>query len=321
MSYAIENKPAHKNGWHTPAQAKAYYGKYNRTGITIHWWGDPKLNPDKAHNNIVNYILGKARAGSGSVNYVLSNNKISMLVHPDNVAWASQGGNPTTVSIEFSPHLNAEGYKKAGWLIWQLEKRYGRKLALYPHKYWFSTACPGTLNINRMRDEANKWAKGAYNPKPKPTPKPTPAPTTPKLRWEKLKVPADYVTNKPTTKLWDFNDRDWNMKVVKEFAKGAKIRIYGKCVNETLGATYLLTEHSYTKKITNGFNQSDLDKFVAPQKPTPAPIPPESQTPVKPPVIAPPVPAKESTFEQRLTLLEKIVQAIIDALAKIGIKV
>lgn len=326
MSYSIESKPASKNGYHTPAQAKAYYGKYNRTGITVHWWGDPKLNPDKAHDNIVSYIRGKASKGVGSVNYVLSNTKITMLVHPDNVAWASQGGNPTTVSIEFSPHLNSEGYKKAGWLIWQLEKRYGRKLTLYPHKYWFSTACPGSLSLNRMRDEANKWAKGAYNPKPKPTPKPspkpTPAPTGPKLTWEKLKKPVVHVVNKPTAHLWDFNSRTWNMKPVKSFKKGDKITVYGKCKNETLGATYLLTEYSYNKKITNGFNQADLDVYVAPQKPTaPAPKPPDSQTPVKPPAIEPPVPAKESAFDQRLSVLEKIVQAIVDALAKIGIRI
>ena len=159
MAYKIESKPASKNGWYTPAQAKAYYGKYNRTGVTVHWWGLPSQNPDSAHDNIVNYILGKAKKGTGSVNYVLSNKKITMLVKPDNVAWASQGGNATTVSIEFSPNLNAEGYKKGGWLIYTLEKQYKRKLKLYRHSDWFATQCPGSISLKKLRAEADKFHK------------------------------------------------------------------------------------------------------------------------------------------------------------------
>jgi hypothetical protein len=39
-SYPVEIKLASKNGWHTPAEARAYYGRYDRSGITVHWWGD-----------------------------------------------------------------------------------------------------------------------------------------------------------------------------------------------------------------------------------------------------------------------------------------
>lgn len=173
MSYAIEQRYAAKSGWHNPTEAKRYYGRYSREGITIHWWDLPERAG--SHDGTVNYILNKAKQGSGSVNYVLSNDKITVLVDPDNVAWASQNGNPTTISIEFDPRLNAEGYKKAGWLIAELERRYGRNLTLYPHKHWFATQCPGTLDINRMRAEANKWKSGGYNaPAPKPQPKPQP---------------------------------------------------------------------------------------------------------------------------------------------------
>lgn len=167
MGYAIENRPASKSGWHTPAEAKRYYGRYSREGITVHWWDLPERAG--THDGTVNYILNKARLGQGSVNYVLSNDKISVLVEPDNVAWASQSGNPTTISIEFDPRLNAEGYRKAGWLIAELERRYGRSLTLYPHKHWVSTQCPGTLDLNRMRAEANKWKAGGNAPAPQPT--------------------------------------------------------------------------------------------------------------------------------------------------------
>lgn len=308
MSYTIETKIAAKTGWHTPAEAKAYYGKYARNGVTVHWWNSPNLVKDSDHNNIVNYILTKAKAGTGSVNYVLSNTKITMLVHPDNVAWASQGGNPTTVSIEFSPHLNAEGYKKAGWLIWQLEKRYNRKLALYKHSDWFATACPGTLNLNRMRSEANKWAEGGYNPKPAPKPI-----VKAKLTWSKLSKPKVYVTNKPTTTLWNFDATAWNMKSVKTYKKGEQITIYGKVVNETLKATYLLTEYSYTARITNGFNIADLDEHVVVKPPT-KPVEPPKEEPKEPVKTEPTVPSRDSEFDDRLTAIERIVQKIVEFL-------
>tara|TARA_R110000782_G_scaffold100595_1_gene186724 strand:- start:128 stop:808 length:681 start_codon:yes stop_codon:yes gene_type:complete len=182
MSYPIEIKLANKNGYHTPAEAKAYYGRYSRDGVCVHWWNSPDKAKDSDHDNIVNYILGKASRGSGSVNYVLSNTKITLLVNAKNVAWASQAGNPTTVSVEFSPHLNAEGYKKAGWLINELyntkDGLFRKAPRLWKHSDFFSTACPGLLDTNRMLAEAKKWASGGYNakPAPAPTPKPTPKP-------------------------------------------------------------------------------------------------------------------------------------------------
>src|SRR6185437_3527629 len=117
LMYPIESKPASKNGWYTPAESNAVYAaRYAREGVTAHWWGDG-TGADN-HDNIVNYMLAQAQAGIKSVNYVLSDDKITMLVDPDDVAWCSEDGNPTTISIEFQPTLGDEGYKKGGWLIW-----------------------------------------------------------------------------------------------------------------------------------------------------------------------------------------------------------
>lgn len=279
--YPIEVRIASKNGWHTPAEARAYYGRYDRNGVTVHWWNDPSQVKDSDHDNIVNYILAGAARGEKSVNYVLSNNKISMLVEPENVAWASQSGNPTTVSVEFSPHLNDDGYKKAGWLIWQLEKRFNRTLQLFPHKYWFQTSCPGTLSLDRMRQEVAKWKSGAYNPQPAPQP-----PASAKLVWTKFPQVVVYQTNKQPTRLWNFNQTTWAGfgSGVKDFNKGEKVTIYGQCYNETLGAMYLVTEYSFTQKITNGFNIVDMDVYTAPV-PAPAPVPEPAPEP-------PPAPEK-----------------------------
>lgn len=320
MSYPIEIRLASKNGWHTPAEAKSYYGRYARDGITVHWWGAPASNPDSAHDKIVNYILGKAQAGTGSVNYVASNNKITLLVNPDNVAWASQTGNPTTVSIEFSPNLNDEGYKKAGWLISELEGRYNKGLRLYPHNHWFATQCPGSLDLNRMRAEADKWKRGDYAPKPVPvpTPTPTPPPATTSITWEKWSEGSiTYVINKDTY-LWNFNSTTWSMTPIKQLKKGELFTVYGQATNTKLKATYYVTEYSYNKKITNGVNPADLDIYVPPKPPeVPTPEPPPQQQP-QPLPENPPAPVeptiKVSVVLQLLNAIKKLIDEFINAL-------
>lgn len=278
MGYAIEQKPCSKAGWFTPAEARNYYGKYARDGVTVHWWGDG-TGADN-HDNIVNYLNGKgARGQAPTANFVLSDNKITQCVDPDNVAWTSGNGNATTIGVETQPTLGAEGYKKWGFLLMTLERRYGKTLKLYPHNYWGTTQCPGTLSLDRIRQEADKWHRGEYDPAPAPTP-----PASANLEWVKLPQKQIYLTNKQPTKLWNFNQTSWGGfgSGVKDFAGGTEIEIYGKCINHTLGATYLLTEYSFTKQITNGFNEADMSLKQQPvptPDPIPAPIPP---TPTEP---------------------------------------
>lgn len=171
-SYGIEFKIASKNGWDTPTEAKARYGRYSRDGLTVHWWNTPELAG--THDGTVAYILRQAAAGNMSVNYVVSDSKITLVVGPDNVAWHATKGNPTTVGVEFDPRLGAEGYKKAGWLLDQLEQRWGKTLKLYKHSDWSSTACPGTLDLAKIRAEATKWKNGIHDAKPAPVVTPPP---------------------------------------------------------------------------------------------------------------------------------------------------
>lgn len=281
MGYTIEQVPCSKNGWFTPAEARSYYGKYSRDGICVHWWGDG-TGADN-HDNIVRYMNGKGAAGQApTVNFVLSDNKITQCVDPDNVAWASGNGNATTISVETQPTLGDEGYKKWGWLVNQLEQRYGKTLPLYPHNYFMQTACPGTISLDRIRQEANKWKTGQYDPVPAPAP--TPPPANANIEWVKLDKVTKYLTNKNPTKLWNFNQTSWGGfgSGVKDYAGGTEIEIYGKAINHTLGATYLVTQYSFTKAITNGFNEVDMSLEAQPAPapdPIPAPIPPVSEDP------------------------------------------
>lgn len=319
-SYGIEIKLASKNGWHTPAEARAYYGRYDRNGITIHWWGDGTGASN--HDNIVNYMNGGASRGEKSVNYVLSDNKITMCVNPDNVAWCSQSGNPTTISVEHQPTLGAEGYKKSGWLVDQLEQRYGRSLQLFPHKHWFATQCPGTIDIGRIRAEADKWKRGEYDPKPAPAPAPpVPVPKPPTT----VQLEIKDVNNKKVVLIKDANL--WNLQFakypdaqsIKTLPKGTEFEV-SAVVTHPLGSKYYISEYSYAKGIPNGINVKDTDHPDAdhlndPVSPPPivVPVPVTPKPDPIPPVVVDPT--KGTTDEK----LNWIIQAIKTILSKLGI--
>lgn len=316
--YPIEIKICSKSGWSTPQEAIPIWGRYSREGVTEHWWGDGTGASN--HDNIVNYFLGQAAAGIKSVNYVVSDNKITLMVSPDNVAWCSSAGNPTTISVEHQPTLGAEGYKKSGWLHWQLEGRYGKRLSIYPHSKWQSTACPGSIDLGRIRAEADKWATGGYLP-PAPVVVTPPAPTI-GITYSKLPQPVNYVINKDTN-LWNFNSSTWGgVKAVKAFPKGEQYIVYGIADNHNLKAKYAMTAYSFgqadtagTPKATNGVNMVDLDLVVAPTPaPTPevpVPVPPIPPTvPVPPPIqVEPPNWDKENNnlLKQILALLQGLI--------------
>lgn len=326
MSYDIEIRLASKNGWHTPAEARSYYGRYDRAGVTWHWWNSPDKIADSDHDNIVNYLLGKASRGEGSVNYVLSNNKITMSVNPDNVAWTSQSGNPTTISVELSPHLNDEGYKKAGWLFNELEGRYGRTLKHYKHKDWVpSTACPGTIDVGRIAAEANKWKTGGYNaPAPTPVPVPVP-PTMPKnTDFTLWKDPTIYVTNKQPVQMHDMtNVTRWTDPIpsAKTFNKGEIITIVGHFHNVGLNRDYYITKYSFDLKKATGFSPADLDVYAPP---APTPIPPPEPTPEDPDVpVEPtdPIPTPEPTPEPPEQIPVWFIKLVKDFIAWISEKI
>ena len=319
-SYNVEIKTVSKNGWFTPAEGKAYYGRYGRDGITVHWWGDGTGASN--HDNIVNYMAGQAQAGNKSVNYVLSDNKITLCVSPDNVAWASQSGNATTISVETQPTLGAEGYKKWGWLVDQLEQRYGKTLPLYKHSYWFSTACPGTIDLNRIRAEANLWKSGAYDPKPPATPPPAPAPVptpppAPQIVLQITDIPNKKVKLIRDANLWDLHFAKYpDAKVVKTLTAGTEIEV-SAIAQHPLGSKYYLSEYSFSKGIGNGINVKDCEDVAPPTvPPTPDPLP--APQPVPPTPVPTPIPVP--TVEERLSILEKLVAAIVAFIKNLGFK-
>lgn len=274
MSYPIEIKIMSKNGWMTPTEARNYYGRYDRHGITWHWWGLPSSNPDSAHDNIYNYIAGRALAGQGSVNYVLSNNKITLGVGPDNVAWTSQRGNPVSISVELSPHLNAEGYKKAGWLASEIASRYGGDRKYYPHNYWYSTQCPGTISLDRIRQEEDKWQRGDYN---KPTPPPAPT-------WKFVaEVGKAKVTGTDGQGLYVLKSPQLSGQAVTVVNEGTLMDYIGYVTN---GDSVNGNSKWWKNKYGNYFSSAYSPKYVpAPPTPEPEPLPPPTPIPAGPTII------------------------------------
>lgn len=273
MSYTIENKPASKNGWFTPQEARNYYGRYDRHGITWHWWGGGE-RADK-HDNIVNYLLGNAQRGVSSVNYVVSDRKITMSVGPDNVAWTSQSGNPVTVGVELQPTLGAEGYKKAGWLAAELAKRYGGDRKYYPHKYWNATQCPGTISLDRIRQEEDKWQRGDYNKKPAPAPK-----------WNFVaKKGKAQVKGTGADGLWVLKSPQLSGQGVTIVAEGTLMDFVGYVTN---GDSVNGNKKWWKNVYGNYFSAAYSPEYVAPApKPTPSPTPPPKPAPTDP--VASPV--------------------------------
>lgn len=145
----------HRSSWFTPAQCLNYYKvPYQFREIQIHWWNDPSTKP--THQGVVNYQASKT---GGSCNYVVSAGRVTAMVAEENCALTTQGGNPYGIKLECSPYGTAADYDSIGWLVSEIWKRRG-KLPLVPHKRYFNTACPGTLDLNRIKAEAEKHYNG-----------------------------------------------------------------------------------------------------------------------------------------------------------------
>lgn len=323
-SYEIEQVLASKAGWFTPAEARSYYGKYSRDGVTYHWWDRPeRIGGDAAaHDSIVNYLNGRAAAGQApTANYVASESKLTLCVSPDNVAWTSSNGNSTTIGVEGSPHFTEAYYKKLGWLHDQLEQRYGKTLAVWVHFDWQAGTECSPLVKQKIRDYANQWRKEREAPVVTSPPVQPPNSTTVTLQI------AD-ITNKKVrlirdANLWDLAFKSYpEAKSVKTLPAGTIVEV-SATAKHPLGSTYYLSEYSYSRGVGNGINVKDCEDYadpVAPPKDTSVVQPPTDAPINEAPVITPvptPVPIPVPTTEERLTALEKIVKAITDFLDKI----
>jgi hypothetical protein len=331
-SYAVEVKWASKAGWYSPTEARNYYGKYSRDGVTYHWWNSPdRIRADAgAHDSIVNYLNGRAAAGQApTVNYVLSEPKLTLCIAPENVAWTSSAGNPTTIGVECTPHFTDAFYRKAGWLHDQLEQRFGKQLAIYVHFEWQAGTQCSPMNKSRIRQEADRWKAERAAPVPPPVVVVPPSNTTVTLR-------ISDITNKKVklirdANLWDLSFTTWaGAKSVKTLPAGTIVEV-SALAKHPLGGSYYLSEYSYSRGVGNGINVKDCEDYVdvvAPPKDTSVVQPPADAPTVPAPIITPiptpvPIPATiddetVGLFKSIMVKLGDIIKSITDFLTKRG---
>lgn len=146
----------------TPAQTKAYYGVPRKVkNITIHWYN----SPDKAGTitQTINYL----KRAEVSTHFVVSGKRIVQMVNMANTSFNSLQNNPATVSIECDP--NNLDYETIGALCKFIRSYFGN-IPIEPHNKYVATACPGTVNLQKIRDYAN--GKITTPTKPAPITKP-----------------------------------------------------------------------------------------------------------------------------------------------------
>lgn len=217
-----------------------------------------------------------------SSNYGIgTDGRIGCYVEEQNRSWCSSSAanDNQAITIEIANdggapdwHVSDKAIESAINLTVDVCKRNGIKQLVWTgdangtftwHCMFTSTACPGPYLKGKTA-----WAVDQINQRLADYDKPD-------LTWTQLDKAETWITNLNPTHLWDFNHRTYEgCQSVKEYKPGEELVIYGKVYNKQLDATYLLTEYSFTNKITNGFNQNDMVKKVEPEpEPTPEPTP------------------------------------------------
>lgn len=234
----------------------------------------------------------------GSAHYGICEGNVDQYVQEEYTAWHCGDwlGNSCTIGIECTNNVGApywtisEGtFNTLVKLCADIAKRNGLgKLkfepdGVYPtlsaHRDWSATYCCGDYLYSRMNELAEKANKINY-PDQKA-----------ELKWSKIDKTTTYVTIRDTH-LYDFNKTNVNdLVAVKAYGKETTIDIYGKCENKTINKTFLVTEYSFTKQITNGFKEDALSAVQKPaDEPKPAEPSDEPSEPEKPqdePVVKP----------------------------------
>lgn len=240
-----------------------------------------------------------------SSHFVVASDRIYCMVNTDDTAytngvWAS---NLESVTIEHEgTWLN--GYRNEG-VINQSAQLVAWLRSLYPnatpnrHRDIKATACPGQLPVEEIWDKAT----ALLNP-------PKPVPTQPE--WLKNRTPfaKTMFPQVGNVQLWKL-DNLGTPADARTWAANSPIVIGSKTT--VGGATYYITPYSTDKNIAAGFKGTDLAEtpYTEPTKP---PIPPPV---VEPPVEPVPPPA---SLEDRVGVLEKIIQTIIGAIIDLASK-
>ena len=174
-------------------------------------------------------------------------------------------------------YWNETVINNSAWLqAWLIDNGYETHQVRHRDVSLIGTQCSADLPVEEIVARAKRMINEAYSGPVQP-----PAPVNAEITWEKLPAPKEYELVKAPTSLWNFNQTGWSGfgNPVKQFNQGDRVVIYGRAFNKNLNAWYYVTEYSYERQITNGFNGADIREYVAP---VPVPTEPEWQRNSKP---------------------------------------
>ena len=142
-------------------EAAEYYGvPYNPVEAHLHWWNLP--GQGGTHDGNVNYIKSTKDL---SVNFVLSENRITLMVPINKIALTTGKRNPYAWKVENDPTLSEQQYKTMGYLVYIVEKL-NPVLANEPlrlHKEFYSTSC-SEIRKDKVREYAEMFRTGLLDP-------------------------------------------------------------------------------------------------------------------------------------------------------------
>ena len=157
-----------------------YYGvPYNPVESHTHWWGEP--GKSGTHDGNVEHIRTTSDL---SVNFVVSENRVTLMVPLNKNAMTTGTRNPYAWKSENDPTLTEQQYKTMGYLHYIVEKLNPSLLnePIRLHKEFYSTSC-SQIDKAKVRSYAEKFHTGQLEVStglpPKTTPPVDPNPSVP----------------------------------------------------------------------------------------------------------------------------------------------
>lgn len=137
--------------------------------LNIKWVGSPNYGATRFGNNIeyivCHWVVGTLASADAvfanpksqvSAHYGVGNGEIHQYVKESATAWhaGNQTANRKSIGIEHQggPNLPITDavYNTSADLIADICRRYGKRFPLRAHREFYATACPGTLDLNRL---------------------------------------------------------------------------------------------------------------------------------------------------------------------------
>lgn len=172
-------------------------GNWRKDHIVLHWWNEPRMKPQ--FDGVVSWFRNPT--ANVSIQYMVEANRITQMIPESAMAWHSGNNNSNRhgIGIEVNPRLNAGDYETTAVLVAEIERRLGRRMPLRRHRdVNSSTACPGHMDVARIRRRADQIKSGGSS---------TPTPTSPVLEGEVMSASdvwghrgLDYVNDNASTK-------------------------------------------------------------------------------------------------------------------------